>query len=95
MLYANIKKLEKYLRKYKFKPGFDSIILLKVSFHGFFSYCGRKKGEKKQSKEDEDNIINGSIMATVYGHGEGIGTRIITYRNQKGGIVKGIRGCLW
>lgn len=33
-------------------------------------------------------------MATVSGHGERTATRIITYGNQKGGIVKGIRGCL-
>lgn len=27
-------------------------------------------------------------MATVSGHGERIETRIITYRNQKGGIIR-------
>lgn len=65
-----------------------------MSFHRFFFYWGRKKGEKKQSKEDNDNIIiSSSIMATV--SGEGIETRVITYRKQKSGIVKGIRRCLW
>lgn len=51
MLYTNIKKLEKYLRKYKFKPGFDSIILLKVSLHGFFSTVEERKKRKSKAKK--------------------------------------------
>lgn len=80
--------------------GSVGIISSKVCFHsclGFFFLLGKKERRgKTQNKEVKGNngMTHYGHVMTTSGHGESTETRIITYGNQKGGIVKGIRSCL-